>query len=164
MQARIRQACLLAMVALGLVVVLTGTTFAQPGSSNLGTWKLNLAKSTFPPGTAPKSAIFTNVVAGAGITSTSDSVSADGTARHSEYTMVYDGKDQPLTGNSPNGDVVAGTRVDANTLTFIYKKGGQVNVTTTNVASSDGKTYTITSKSTNAQGLTVTNVAVYDKQ
>jgi len=164
MQAGIRQTWLFASVALGLVVVFAGATLAQPGSTNLGTWKLNLAKSTFVPGTAPQSGTFTNVVAGAGITSTSDSVSADGTVRHSEYTMVYDGNDRPLTGNSTNGDVVAGTRVDANTLTFIYKKGGTVNVTTTNVASSDGKTYTITSKSTNAQGLTVTNVAVYDKQ
>jgi len=164
MQARVRQTYLLAVVALGLVVVFAGATLAQPGSTNLGTWKLNLAKSTFAPGTAPRSATFTNVVAGAGIKSTSDSVSADGTARHSEYTMVYDGKDHPLTGNSSNGDVVAGTRVDANTLTFIYKKGGKVNVTTTNVASGDGKTYTITSKFTNAQGQTVVNVAVYDKQ
>jgi hypothetical protein len=164
MQAGIRQTCLSAVVAFGLVVAAAGTTFAQPGSTNLGTWQLNLAKSTFAPGTAPRSATFTNVVAGAGITSTSDSVAADGTARHSEYTMVYDGKDHPLTGNSSNGDVVAGTRVDANTLTFIYKKAGKVNVTTTNVASSDGKTYTITSKSTNAQGQTVVNVAVYDKQ
>ena len=164
MQAGIRQTCLFAVVALGLVVVLAGTTFAQPGSSNLGTWKLNLAKSTFAPGTAPKSAIFTNVVAGAGIKSTSDSVAADGTARHSEYTMVYDGKDHPLTGNSSNGDVVAGTRIDANTLTFIYKKGGKVAVTTTNVASSDGKTCTITAKGANAQGQPVNSVAVYDKQ
>ena len=64
MLARIRQLCLFAVVALGLVVVLAGTTFGQPGSSNLGTWKLNLAKSTFAAGTAPKSAVFTNVVAG----------------------------------------------------------------------------------------------------
>jgi hypothetical protein len=164
MQAKIRQTCLFAVVALGLVVVFAGTTLAQPGSSNLGTWKLNLAKSTFSPGTAPKSATFTNVVAGAGIKSTSDSVAADGTARHSEYTMVYDGKDNPLTGNSLSGDVVAGTRVDASTLTFVYKKGGKVTVTTTNVASSDGKTYTITAKGTNAQGQPVNSVAVYDKQ
>jgi hypothetical protein len=164
MQARTRQTCLFAVVALGLVVVLAGTALAQSGSSNLGTWKLNLAKSTYAAGTAPKSATFTNVVAGAGIKSTSDSVAADGTARHSEYTMVYDGKDHPLTGNSSNGDVVAGTRIDANTLTFIYKRGGKVSVTTTNVASSDRKTYTITSKSTNAQGQAVVNVAVYDKQ
>jgi hypothetical protein len=164
MQARIRQTCLFAAVAFGLVVVFVGMTLAQSGSSNLGTWKLNLAKSTFAPGTAPKSATFTNVVAGAGITSTSDSVAADGTARHSEYTMVYDGKDHPLTGNSLNGNVAAGTRIDANTLRFVYKKDGKVTVTTTNVASSDRKTYTITSKGTNTLGQTVNTVAVYDKQ
>jgi hypothetical protein len=163
MQARLRQTCLFAVVALGLVVVLGGTTLAQPGSSNLGTWKLNLAKSTFAPGTAPKSATFRNVVAGAGIKTTSDSVGADGTARHSEYTIVYDGKDNPITGNSLSGDVVAGTRIDANTVTFIYKKGGKVTVTTTSVASSDRKTYTITSKGTNTLGQTVNSVAVYDK-
>lgn len=164
MQTSIRQTCLFAVVALGLVVVVAGTTSAQPGSTNLGTWKLNLEKSTFAPGTAPRSATFTNVVAGAGIKSTSDSVAADGTARHSEYTMAYDGKDHPLTGNSLSGDVVAGTRIDANTLTFIYKQGGTVTVTTTNVASSDGKAYTITAKGTNAQGQPVNSVAVYDRQ
>ena len=164
MQAGLRQTCLFAAFSLGLVVVLAGTALAQAGSSNLGTWKLNLAKSKYAAGTAPKSATFTNVVAGAGIKSTSDSVAADGTARHSEYTMVYDGKDNPLTGNSLNGDVVAGTRLDANTVTFIYKKGGKVTVTTTNVASSDRKTYTITAKGTNTLGQTVNSVAVYDKQ
>jgi len=164
MQAGMRQTCLFAVVALALVVVLAGTTFAQPGSSNLGTWKLNLAKSTFAPGTAPKSAIFTNVVAGAGIKSTSDSVRADGTAVHSENTEVYDGKEHQISGNSLNGDSVAGTRVDANTLKFVYKKNGKVTVTSTNVASSDGKTYTITAKGTNTLGQTVNTVAVYDRQ
>jgi hypothetical protein len=159
-----RHTCLLTVVALGLVVVLAGTTLAQPGSSNLGTWKLNLAKSTFSPGTAPKSATFTNVVAGAGVKSTTDTVRADGTAIHSENTEVYDGKDNPISGSSLNGDTVAGTRVDANTLKFVYKKDGKVTVTSTNVASSDGKTYTITAKGTNTLGQTVNTVAVYDKQ
>jgi hypothetical protein len=164
MHARIRQTCLFAVVALGLVVLFAGTTFAQPGSSNLGTWKLNLAKSTFASGTAPESATFTNVVAGSGIKSTSDSVRADGTAVHSENTEVYDGKDHPISGNSLNGDTVAGTRVDANTLKFVYKKNGNVTVTSTNVASSDGKTYTITARGTNTLGQTINTVAVYDKQ
>ena len=164
MQARTRQTYLLAVFALGLVVVLAGTALAQPGSSNLGTWKLNLAKSTYAPGTAPKSATFTNVVAGGGIKSTTDTVRADGTAIHSEYSLVYDGKGHPITGTSLSGDTVAGTRVDANTVTFIYKKAGKVTVTSTNVASSDRKTYTITSKGTNTLGQTVNSVAVYDKQ
>jgi hypothetical protein len=164
MLARIRQLCLFAVVALGLVVVLAGTTFGQPGSSNLGTWKLNLAKSTFAAGTAPKSAVFTNVVAGEGIKTTSDTVRADGTAIHSEYTVVHDGKDYPITGSSLNGDTVAGTRVDPNTLKFTYKKGGKVTVTTTNVVSADRKIYTVTAKGTNTLGQTVNTVAVYDKQ
>lgn len=164
MQARTGQVYLLAVVALGLVVVLAGTTFAQSSSSNLGTWKLNLAKSTFSAGTAPKSATFTNVAAGAGVKTTADSVAADGTAIHSEYTVIYDGKDNPITGNNRNGDVSAGTRIDANTVKFVYKKDGKVTVTSTNVVSSDRKTYTITSKGTNTLGQTINTVAVYDKQ
>jgi hypothetical protein len=81
-----------------------------------------------------------------------------------EYTEIYNGKDIPITGTSLNGDMVAGTRVDASTLTFVYKKNGKVTVTSTNVASADRKTYTITSKGTNTLGQTVNSVAVYDKQ
>ena len=164
MQARIRQTCLLAVVVLGLAVVLAGTTLAQQGSSNLGTWKLNLAKSTLSPATAPKSATFTIEAAGAGIKVTSDSVTADGTVRHSEVTANYDGKDNPITGNCLYGDVVAATRVDANSIKLIYRKGGTVTVTQTFVVSSDGKTGTVTGTGTNAAGQTVSSVVVYDKQ
>jgi hypothetical protein len=164
MQARIRQTCLFAVVALGLVVVLAGTTLAQPGNSNLGTWKLNLAKSAYAAGTAPKSASFIVVAAGAGIKVTVDSVAADGTVAHWGFTANYDGKDNPITGNSPYGDSVASTRIDANTTQNIYKKGGTITVTQKHVASSDGKTDTITNTSTNAEGKTVTTVRVYDKQ
>jgi hypothetical protein len=162
MQARWRRAYLLVVAV--ATVVFAGTAFAQAGASNLGTWKLNLAKSTFAPGTAPRSAAFTNVVAGAGIKSTADSVRADGTVVHSENIEVYDGKEYPISGTSLNGDTVSGTRVDAYTLKFVYKKAGKVTVTSTNVASKDGKTYTITSKGTNTLGQTVNTVAVYDKQ
>jgi len=164
MQATRRQTYFLAMVVVTVVLAIAGTALAQAGSSNLGTWKLNLAKSTFLPGTAPKSSTFTNVVAGEGIKTTSDIVRADGTAIHSEYTEIYNGKDIPITGASLNGDTVAGTRVDASTLTFVYKKNGKVTITSTNVASADRKTYTITSKGTNTLGQTVNSVAVYDKQ
>jgi hypothetical protein len=164
MQSRTGQVYLLAVFALGLVVVLAGTTLAQTGGTNLGTWKLNLAKSTFAPGTAPKSATFTNAAAGAGVKTASDSVAVDGTARHAEYTVVYDGKDNPITGSSLNGDVAAGTRIDANTVKFIYKKDGKVTITQTGVVSSDGKTYTITAKGTNTLGQTINTVAVYDRQ
>ena len=164
MQARIRQTCLFTVVALGLVVVFAGTTFAQPGSSNLGTWKINLAKSKYAAGKAPSSSAFTVVAAGAGIKVTVDSVGADGTVSHWGYTANYDGKDNPITGNCLYGDVLAATRVDANTIRVIYKKGGTVTVTQTFVVSSDGKTGTVTGTGTNAAGQTVNSVTAYDKQ
>ena len=164
MKAGIRQTCLFAVVALGLVVVFAGATLAQSSNSIVGTWKLNLAKSTFAPGAAPKSATFTIEAAGAGIKATVDSVAADGTVAHWGFTANYDGKDNPITGNSPYGDSVASTRIDANTTQNIYKKGGTVTVTQKHVVSSDGKTDTITNTSKNAEGKTVSGVRVYDKQ
>ena len=95
---------------------------------------------------------------------TVDQVAADGTVRHYTHTANYDGKDAPVVGNSANGDVVALTRVDANTTRTINKKAGKVTVTQTSVVSADGKTRTITSKGTNGQGQAVDNVAVYDRQ
>jgi hypothetical protein len=46
------------MALLGLVV---STALPQAGlaQTNLGTWKLNLAKSTYSPGPAPRSSTFT---------------------------------------------------------------------------------------------------------
>ena len=162
MQARIRQTCLFAVVALGLVVVLAGTALAQSGSSNLGTWKINLAKSIYAAGTAPKSASFAVEAAGAGIKSTADVVAADGTVSHWGFTANYDGKDNPITGSNPYGDVVVLTRVDANTVRVIFKKGGTVTLTQTFVVSVDGKTGTITSTGTNAAGQAVNSVRVSD--
>ena len=83
--------------------------------------------------------------------------------RHWAFSGNYDGKDSPITGNSPY-DVVALTRVDANTVRVVFKKGGTVTVSQTSVVSSDGKTTTHTGTGTNALGQIVNSVAVYDKQ
>jgi len=164
MQARIRQACLFAAVALGLVVVFASSTLAQSSNSTIGTWKVNLAKSTYAAGTAPKSGVFTVTAAGEGFKVTVDAVTSNGTAQHWGFTANYDGKDNPITGNCPYGDAVASTRIDANTTKNIYKKGGTVTVTQTHVVSKDGKTDTVTNTSTNGEGKIVSTVRVYDKQ
>ena len=130
----------------------------------MGTWKLNLAKSTYAAGTAPKSVGFTSAAAGAGIKSTVDVVAADGTVKHWVVTTNYDGKDTPLVGTNVQDETVARTRVDANTVKMIYKKAGKVASTQTSVISKDGKTVTIASTGTDAKGQTAKSVAVYDKQ
>ena len=84
--------------------------------------------------------------------------------RHWEFTANYDGKDVPVTGNNPDADMLARTRVNASTVKTVSKKGGKVTTTQTSAVSSDGKTRTVTTTGTNGAGQTVNNVAVYDKQ
>ena len=147
-----------------LAAVLGGAVLAQATDSQVGTWKLNVAKSTYSPGPAPKSATTVIEAAGAGTKVIVDQVTADGTTRHWEFTANYDGKDSPITGNNPDADMVARTRVNANTVQTVSKKGGKVTITQTSTVSADGKTRTVTMKGVNAAGQTVNNVAVYEKQ
>ena len=69
-----------------------------------------------------------------------------------------------MTGNNPDADTVARTRLDANTVQTVAKKGGKVTTSQTSAVSSDGKTRTVTTKGVNASGQQVNNVAVYEKQ
>jgi hypothetical protein len=173
-QARMWQVSVVAVVAVALAGCLSGTAFAQSGNSEVGTWKLNVAKSKFGPGTALKSATVKVETAGAGVKLTVDQVvdtvpvlfQKQGfiEVRHWEVTANYDGKENPVRGNNPNGDMVACTRINATTTRAVSKKGGKVTVTQTFVVSSDGKTWTDTTTGTNTLGQTVNIVEVYDKQ
>ena len=148
---------------LGLSFFVASAAFAQ-SDPQVGVWKLNLAKSKYSPGPAPKSGTTTIEAAGAGATVTVDQELADGTKRHWTFTANYDGKDSPVTGNNPDADTVARTRVSPNTVQTVSKKGGKVTTTQTSAVSSDGKTRTVTTKGVNAAGQQVSNVAVYEKQ
>jgi len=79
-------------------------------------------------------------------------------------TLAVSGKDSPVTGNNPDADMVARTRVNANTVETVSKKVGKVMTTQTSAVSADGKTRTVTTKGVNAAGKAVNNVAVYERQ
>ena len=91
-------------------------------------------------------------------------VDGDGTPFHWAFTANYDGKDNPVTGNSPYGDTVALTRVDPKTTRIINKQGGKVTSTQTIVVSGDGKTRTTTTKGKNAKGEAVESMSFSEKQ
>ena len=151
------------VACLGVCALLTGAAFAQ-SDPQVGVWKLNIAKSKYSPGPAPKSGTTRIEAAGAGTKVTVDQEMADGTKRHWTFTANYDGKDSPVTGNNPDADMVARTRIDPATVQTISKKAGKVTTTQTSAVSSDGKTRTVTTKGVNASGQQVNNVAVYERQ
>ena len=136
---------------------------AQNNDPVVGTWVLNVAKSKFSPGPAPKSESRTYAMAGNEIKATSTGVDADGKATSAAWTVVYDGKERPVTGD-PDADTLSLKRVDPNTIEFTEMKAGKVVLSGTRTVSKDGKTLTITTKGTNAKGQKVDNVVVYDKK
>ena len=159
MYLRMRQTSLFTAVAILSTMALGATAYAQ----GPGTWKLNLAKSNYQQGQAPKSTTLMYEPAGQGIKVTVDTVPANGAPIHYAYAANFDGKDNPVVGN-PNADMAARTRVDATTTKLVNKKGGKTLSNVTLVTSGDGKTLTITTAGTDAQGQNIDSVAVYDKQ
>jgi hypothetical protein len=152
-------------IALGAgVLTVAVLAAAQTKDPFVGTWKLNIAKSTYSPGPAPKSATTAYAVEGKGYKVSVKMEPATGPVQQWSYTSNLDGKDSPITGNNPNADMVAAKRIDTNTLEIVYKKDGKVTTTQKNVVAADGKTRTVTTTGTDAQGQKLNNVAVYEKQ
>lgn len=156
-----KRACLFVFA----MTVASGLLMAQ-SNPQVGTWKLNLAKSKYGTSQPPKSQTRTVETQGDGVKITFEGVAADGSRISYSFTTNYDGKDAPNSGmGQPNGaDTNATKRVDANTTTSTWKKAGKVVATTRTVISKDGKTTTITSKGVDANGKPRNVVSVYDKQ
>jgi hypothetical protein len=129
----------------------------------LGTWKLNTAKSKYSPGPMPKSQTLKQEAWEGGMKLTTDGTDADGKTTHAEYAAKYDGKDYPWKGN-PNADMISVKRIDDNSYETVWKLKGKVTITSKTTVSRDGKSRTTTQTGTDAQGKTVNNVVVYDKQ
>ena len=131
---------------------------------SLGTWKLNLAKSKYDPANlAPKSQTVKNEGAPDGVKQVGDIVDSTGKSVKTEYTAKYDGKDYAVKGD-PNRDMVALKKIDDYNFEFTNKKDGKVMTSGKVVYSKDGKTRTVTTSGTNAQGQKTSNTMVYDKQ
>ncbi len=154
-------ACASLVVVLAVAVMSPGGS-AQAADPFMGTWRLNVAKSTFSPGPAPKSGSVTFTAAGAGFTAAIGGVGMKDEKTQWGYTGNYDGKDYPLKGN-PDGDMISVRRINANTVETTVKRAGKPTVINTRTVSADGKTMTVTTKGTNAQGQTVHNVQLFEK-
>ena len=157
-----RKSLLMVSLAACCAFVLSSSV-ALAADNWLGTWKVDLAKSKYSPGPAPKSMTIVYTPAGETMTITVDVVPATGDPQKWEMTAAYDGKDHPVTGN-PDADSISMKRINDTTGESTFKKGGKVMAVNTRVLSADGKTLTITSKGTTSDGKPRNDVAVYEKQ
>ena len=152
----------LILLMLGSVAVLATPASAQP-DLHVGTWTLNVAKSTYEPGPPPRSQVRTYLPQGDGLKVVIETVQPLGIKTRSEYAALFDGKDNPLRGNA-EADAISLVRIDAWTFEATLKKRGKVTIVVRNTVSKDGKTMTVTSKGVGARGRPVRSAAVFSKQ
>lgn len=128
-----------------------------------GTWKLNVAKSSYNPGPAPKSGTVTITSEGSTVTVVVDGVSAAGEKVHWQYTGSHDGKPYKIVGNNPDADMVSLKRVPPRSVETTNTLKGKATTTNVRTVSADGKTLTVTTTGVNAAGQTVNNRQVFEK-
>jgi hypothetical protein len=145
-----------------LALLFAGVVVCLADNPNMGTWKLNEAKSKISPG-SPKNHTVVYEAAGDNTKVTVDGVDGDGNPTHNEWTGKFDGKDYPVTGD-PTSDTRSYTQVNDRTLAFTAKKGDKVTLTGQVVVSEDGRSRTVTTSGTDSKGKKFSTTAVYDKQ
>jgi hypothetical protein len=148
------------MLTLALCFVGVGVCYAD--DLNLGTWKLNEAKSKIPSGFMKNTTVVYEAT-GDSIKVTTDGTDREGKPMHTEWTGKFDGKDYPLIGD-PVSDSRSYTKVDDHTLAMANKKGGKATTRGHIVVSADGKSRTLSITGTDSAGKKVSSSAVYDKQ
>jgi hypothetical protein len=152
------------MMFLGLAIVaLPQPSFAQSDPFS-GLWQLNVAKSKYTPGPAPKSVIVYIQGEGQNRKLTAVGINPAGNALSQAWSeFVEDGKPHPLAGNA-NVDSQTYRRVDARTINISRLKDGKTVGTATLAVSPDGTTMTFNNSTTQATGRQITETQVYDKQ
>jgi hypothetical protein len=150
------------IVALSMALCFAAVAVAFASDVNMGTWKLNEAKSKFSPGT-PKNDTVAYEAAGDSVKVTVDGTDAAGKPAHNEWTGKFDGKDYPLTGDA-TADSRAYKKVNDHTIELTNKKDGKVTASGRIVVAADGKSRTVTMTATDPTGKKAKYTAVYDKQ
>jgi Na+-translocating ferredoxin:NAD+ oxidoreductase RnfG subunit len=128
-----------------------------------GVWELNVTRSHFTPGTGMKAQTRVYEVKGREVKQTIDSIDNQGRAVHNSSTAVYDGKDHELDDN-PDADTITVKQTGPLTGVTTLKKEGKVVQTVTRTLSADGKTLTFRYQGSNAKGMKIDNLLVFEKR
>jgi hypothetical protein len=159
---RLRCLLVVAIIAVGTDSVLTAQASVSTEPDQLiGAWQLNVARSKYRPGPAPTGEIRTYVRDGENVLGVIQRTFPDGRRERIEYTANYD-REYPVTGTEEYDHVVL-KRIDRHTSEAVLSHAGRVFGTARRVIAADGKTMTITFRRDSETGVSVLNVAYYDK-
>ncbi len=149
------------IAAVAVALSFTAATACFAANPQMGTWKLNEAKSKLVPGMG-KNTTVTYAEQKDKIKITVDGVGKDGKPTHSVWIGKFDGKAYPVKGNLPYNSV-AYKVVNDRTNDITVMKDGKIGWTGQITVAADGKSRTVTINGTDANGKKFKGKAVYDK-
>lgn len=149
-------------IGLTVAICCLSAAVSFAADAQMGTWKLNEAKSKATPGTGKVTMVTYKSMLG-NVKVAVDGVDAKGRPTHSDWSGKIDGRDYPVTGD-PTSDARSYTRVNDRTMDFAVKKGGKTTITGRIVVAADGKSRTVTATGIDSKGKKVKTASVYDKQ
>ena len=150
----------IAVVAVALSFAAATACFAA--NPQMGTWKLNEAKSKIPAGMG-KNMTVTYAEQKDEITVTVDGVDKDAKPTHSVWVGKWDGKAYPTKGNL-SWNSAAYKVINDRTNDITTMKDGKMVWSGQITVSADGKSRTVTINGTDADGKKFKGKAVYDKE
>jgi hypothetical protein len=148
-----------------LVLALTSLSMAADDPF-VGTWKLNVEKSSISAGEIRYETRCT-IEARENGQAVKDAVTNDGQAIPDVLVVTFDGKDYPPPSRGKQQRVITytATRIDANTIEVVNKIGGvKVVGSFRDVISEDGSTLTRTVKALTSRGANPTSILLYEKE
>jgi hypothetical protein len=152
-----------AALAAGLLLVMVPRFTLAQNQLFEGTWKVDVARSRYEPGAAPRSEILRFERVGDGFKVSLDGVNQQG-PYHSEATGKFDGVAVPVVATPPRpaAFTYAFSRIDDHTWEIVIRVNGQPRLTVRNVVSEDGKTMRGVSTVTDRRQ--VNQDVIYEKQ
>ena len=148
----------------GVFAVLAPLLGAQSGrDAFVGTWVLDINRSTFVEDTAvPNARMTTFELVGDGLRQIVETTIGNGLIDRTEYSAKFDGKDYPISNSSL--DFVSLKRVAPRKMERLGKRratGDKIVETSTREVSADGRTLTITSNGIDSSGREYRTLQIY---
>jgi hypothetical protein len=151
-------------IGLILAVCISAGTTCFADNAQMGTWKLNEAKTKLAPRMGKNSTVvYKSSWFGDDVKVTVDGTDRNGKPAHNTWSGRFDGKFYPVVGD-PTSDARAYKVVDDHTMDIKVANKGHVTSSGRIVVSADGKSRTITLMGRDAKGKKFKSKGVYDKQ
>jgi hypothetical protein len=149
------------LMCIGALLLVAPANATDP---EVGTWRANLARSTYRPADQkPRRALVKIDQVDNGIRVFVDIIDPTGKRLKYDYVVKFDGQDYPVTGD-PSRDATAGKKIDEYTLEQVSKRNGRINATNRIVVARDGQSRTQTTDGVDARGRPIHNVVFWERQ